>query len=99
MDSMMISSERIREATRDLCKVWYERAFRRDKVLLSNFVTVGIEALFTLALENLYREDWQEEVDKFWETVTWPEIVEWRYTDESSRSSETSGDEDSQRDC
>ncbi len=57
--------EQIREMAWNLCKRYDATNQRREKVHLSNLVTVTLEQRFGAEMENLYRQDWQNEVDLF----------------------------------
>lgn len=57
--------EAIREIAWKLCKQYDFINHRREKVHLANFVTTELEQLFDTEIENLYRQDWQTEVDLF----------------------------------
>jgi len=57
--------EEIREATWNFCKEYDFTSRRRDRVILTNHVSAKLEAKYGPEVENLYREDWRDEVAKF----------------------------------
>lgn len=57
--------EQVRETTWNLCKKYDMSGKRRVKVLLSNFISTTLERLFGSETENLFRQEWLEEVDIF----------------------------------
>lgn len=57
--------EQVKEKTWNLCKKYDTENKRRDKILLTNFITIELEKQFGNEIENLFRSEWQEEVDIF----------------------------------
>lgn len=57
--------ETIRERAWNICKYYDSTCRRREKVHLSNLATTALEIEFGAHIENLYRQDWQEEVELF----------------------------------
>ena len=65
-DALMIEgAETIRETAWNLCKQFDATTVQRNRVLLTNYVSTGLERRFGEEIENLYREDWLMEVDLF----------------------------------
>ncbi len=60
-----VNEEIIREITWNLCKQYDASNRRREKVHLANLVTTELERCFGAETENLYRQDWQDEVNLF----------------------------------
>jgi hypothetical protein len=57
--------EEEKETTWNLCKQYDAENRRRDKVILTNFVSRKLEKKFGDEIENLFRFDWQSEVEIF----------------------------------
>jgi hypothetical protein len=62
---VIVNEETIREATWELCKEYDRSLHRREEVRLRNFVSSKLEDVFGTLVENVFREEWQEEVCRF----------------------------------
>lgn len=62
---MTTTEEEVREAAWNGCKKYDASGARRDTVLLENYVSAHIEALFGERTENEYRAEWRAEMIAF----------------------------------
>ena len=71
LDLLLATEEQVRETTWNLCKEYDASGKRRVKVLLVNFISTKLETLFGSETENLFRQEWLEEVGIFSEKYSY----------------------------
>ena len=59
------NEETIREETRHLCRQFCVISKRRNKTILVNFIISELESLYGSEVENLFHEEWLDEVAVF----------------------------------
>lgn len=57
--------EELLELTWNMCKRYDLLFHKRDKIRLINYVSYNLEIAYNEETENLYREDWLQEVNLF----------------------------------
>jgi hypothetical protein len=57
--------EQIKEKTWEMCKKYDAHGFAHNRIRLNNYVSVWLATHFNIEIENLYRNEWQQETTLF----------------------------------